>query len=98
MWLGMGLGHDPAVEVWLPLSRRVCAWLTPAAPSGFGKMPSKGVKEINGLVMHCAQRYMYASSNSSALAKAFNRRGCKMIPGVNSHLPNRGLVPLAGAL
>lgn len=68
----------PNAGAWFPLTRKVVLMMQKPLLPGVTTVSGSLAREINGRVMACAERRIYAGENSPHLRKAFERHGCKV--------------------
>lgn len=71
----MGVEH-PGANVWFPISRTVCLRLKRDIGSGLCRLPDRGIRMVNKILMRCAHRRIYAAERSPKIEALFNELGC----------------------
>lgn len=72
-WMGV---ERPGVNVWFPVSRTVCLRIKKGGGSGLCRLPNRGIRMVNKIMMRCAHRRIYAAEHSPQLAALFDKVGC----------------------
>ncbi len=73
-WMGV---ERPGVNVWFPVSRTVCLRIKRGVGSGLCRLPDRGIRMVNKILMRCADRRIYAAERSPALQALFDKIGCE---------------------
>jgi Protein of unknown function (DUF4238) len=86
-WVGMGFGR-PKTEVLFPLNKRACLILSRRGTGQQVVASSKKNEQINTMMMHAAQKYVYAPVGYRRLSRLFNQRHAHIKYGDNAFMPH----------
>lgn len=86
-FVGMGFGWRK-VEVIFPLNKRVCLRLRRGAREQKLEVSERKVDQINQLMMHVADQFLYASTGYRRTARLFDQWGSKVKYGENAFVPS----------
>ena len=84
-WVGMGFGR-PNTEVLFPLNKRACLILSRRGTGQQLFASSQMNHQINDMMMHAAQKYVYAPVGYRRISRMFNDRRSQIRYGENAFL------------
>jgi Protein of unknown function (DUF4238) len=84
-FMGMGFGWKDT-EVLFPLNKRACLIMSRHGTEEREVATDRRTDQVNNIIMHCAQKYLYAPKRYKRISRLFDEIGCKQKYGENAFM------------